>query len=102
MYDSIFLDICPCCGSNAEFVESRYSSTVGDERMDYHVECLLCGLRTRQFDSKSKAANAWNTRTQPYHIEVEKELISQNKKLWDLVGCKERCRYDDNPKQYVG
>ena len=82
MYDRIFLDICPCCGSNAEFVERRRSSYVGDERIDYHVECLLCGLRTRRFENKVKAANAWNTR------------IKSHSKLQE--------KYNDNDKSYVG
>ena len=100
MYDRISLVLCPCCGSKAEFVENRHNSAVEDERMDYHVECLLCGLRTRRFDSKTKAANAWNTRTQSYSLAVKEELVSQNKKLWNIVGYKEK--YKDNDQSYVG
>lgn len=99
MYDRTVLEVCPCCGSRAEFVESRHSSTVEDERTDYCVECLLCGLRTRQFDSKTKAANAWNTRIQSYNLAVKEELVNQNRKLWNIVGYKEKYKNDD--KSYV-
>ena len=100
MYNDIFLDTCPCCNSKAEFVENRNSSTSGDGKIDYCVECILCGLRTRFFDSKAKAANAWNTRTPSSSLALNEELANQNRKLWNIVSYKEKYKNDD--KSYVG
>lgn len=100
MANEVHLEPCPCCGSTADCVSVRHSSTVGDDRMDFYVQCLLCGLSTRKFDTAEKAANAWNTRISSTSCSVNEELARQNLKLWDLIACMENNRSDN--KSYVG
>lgn len=48
---------CPCCGSKAEALMAarRYFEF-------YAVVCDGCGLRTRDFNNKDEAVEAWNRR----------------------------------------
>ena len=50
------LKLCPFCGGTAK-VHQAYDSK-------YAAECASCGARTRFFDSRSAAANAWNNRVE--------------------------------------
>lgn len=102
MYDMFDMKDCPCCGgSQINLVESKHGMSPDIAGM-YYVTCTLCGLRTRTFDSKHDAANAWNTRSQTQDQSgVVASLRDENAKLLNLL-CKSSKLTNDETKQYVG
>ncbi len=46
---------CPFCGSEAKVIGS-------DKYSDYLTKCLKCGASSEYFDTREKAAEAWNRR----------------------------------------
>lgn len=50
---------CPFCGKSIARI-ARYESAIG---MTYHVWCVYCGACASEENSKKKAVNAWNRRT---------------------------------------
>ena len=55
---------CPFCGGEAKIkcgeIVNRYNTAV---YRHYHVECMSCGVDTRNFDTDDEAIEAWNRRT---------------------------------------
>lgn len=57
----ITLKACPCCEGKADFFHCL--TGVGFTAPTYHaVECLACGIRTRDYPTVEEAATAWNKR----------------------------------------
>jgi Lar family restriction alleviation protein len=56
---------CPFCGGEAKIkcgeIVNRYNTAV---YRHYHVECMSCGVDTRNFDTDDEAIEAWNRRTE--------------------------------------
>lgn len=49
------LRYCPICGGEAEF-----NRTGKFKNNKYYIECILCGLTTREFDTIEEAEEYWN------------------------------------------
>ena len=55
---------CPCCGS-----ESHMNTAHGGHML--YVECSVCGLCTKYYDTEEEAAAVWNKRAlDPIHKKV--------------------------------
>ena len=70
MNNDIKLKPCPFCGGmNFYYFKRKY----------YVLECLHCGARLRAYKTKKEAAEAWNTRFDPFteqEIDFIKKAIS--------------------------
>lgn len=62
MENDISLKKCPCCGAIADFTYAFVSNATTRHEQQWVVYCSKCGLRTKTYKMKEKAAAAWNRR----------------------------------------
>lgn len=56
---------CPCCGGNGKIVKRKFKTGFYPSGGTYYVHCAVCLVTTQPRKQKTKALDAWNTRSAP-------------------------------------
>lgn len=78
------LESCPFCDGNAITVARK--NTFNEEFNS--VQCMECGVRTPEFDSKTEAVLAWNTRPVQYGVWIPGTSDTGDALICSICGCR--------------